>query len=97
MSRPPPILTPSSPSPATTTSSDTQTMINALIIDILQGEKPKTPQDAIKLHSVLTKLLAHWVSSEIPVGEQAALKAALFLEKELVGCFSSCCLPRIPK
>jgi hypothetical protein len=72
-------------------------MVNALIIDILQGDKPKTPQDAIKLHSVLTKLLAHWVSSEIPVGEQAALKAALFLEKELVGCFSSCCLPRIPK
>lgn len=97
MSRPPPIITPSSPSPVTTTSSDTQTMINALIIDILQGEKPKTPKDAIKLHSVLTKLLAHWVSSEIPVGEQAALKAALFLEKELIGCFSSCCLPRIPK
>jgi hypothetical protein len=72
-------------------------MINALIIDILQGEKPKTAEDAIKLHSVLTKLLAHWVSSEIPVGEQAALKAALYLEKELVGCFSSCCLPRIPK
>ena len=79
---------------STSTSSDTQTMVNALIVDILQGDKPKTTKDAKKLYSVLIKLLAHWVVEELPETEKTVVKAGLLLEEEVVGCMSSCCLPR---
>lgn len=94
MVRPPaPIIapTPNSPSPVTSTSSDTQTMVNSLIVDVLQGNTPKTKQDAHKLFDVLSKLFAVWVVQDLPVSEQAAVQFALYAEKGVVGCWSWCC------
>jgi hypothetical protein len=84
-------LSPISSAPSNTTSQ----LVSDALIDILSSEKPKTAEDAKKLHRSLSKLLASWAVSELPASEKAAVHAALLLGEEVIGCFSSCCLPRL--
>ena len=86
-------LSPISSVPSDTTSQ----LVSDALIDILSSNRPKTAADAKKLHKSLSKLLASWVVSELPVVEKAAVHAALLAEEEVVGCLSSCCLPRSKK
>lgn len=81
-------LSPISSMPSDTTSQQ----LSDVLIDILSSNKPKTAEDAKKLHKSLSKLLASWAVSELPAAEKAAAHAALFVEEEMVGCLSSCCL-----
>ena len=84
-------LSPISSVPSDTTSQ----LVSDAVMDILSSEKPKTAEDAKKLHKSLSKLFASWAVSELPVAEKAAVHAALLVGEEVVSCFSSCCFPRL--
>ena len=76
------------PSTASSASSDTNALVNSLLQDILQGNKPKTAKDARKLYDTLTVLLACWLSSDLSQIEQKALLADVWAEQNSAGCFS---------
>ena len=85
-----PALSPVSSLPSDSTSQ----IVHETLMDVFSGEKPKTTKDAMELYKIVTKLLIPWIVSELPERERTAVQMALYAEEEIMGCFSSCCLPR---